>query len=971
MQFIRSKQQVITCPQCDNVIRNDAEVCNICGKRLKGASGKGSPSKQASQKAALQQAQPIQQVQHTRQPIPPLAPASQVQPAPPLPPSLTPPLASQSLASEEVVDDEEIDEAYEEVEYEEEVDEACDIEDMREENDGVDGNIRVPPALPEILDHLHYLSNQTGQIEQYFPADLSEKAQKLDLWKKQLQRALACATLLERSQFQQVESQQILRLRHHLAETARALDFTREYTIKIIGHAGAGKSTLLAAMLGLDIFPRLAGGAVTGVRTRIRLCNEQEPEELRIQFLTRGAFEELLRQTQQHIQHAATPQQREALVNELSILLKAGETFAERYLKNEQPYVEILPRQRWKKEGSRYIEEPARGSQESRLIRLIDYVEYTVHAITPALLPPGSILVDLPGGSAGQLRHDAILREELHEVDAIILMIGNNRFGDDDRTQRIFEQVRRRVTQQQAPDVAARMVFLAVTHWDEITSAASAEKALGSLHPLLHDLPIGYSNYHHHGPDHDLFFYPIRGLDALLATLGKSGQKLDGERSQEGRDYAGRVLSVYPELLKIDSTLPPTASAQDFQEVSVKQHEAMLTFSGLSELMHDLQLFLTSNRYEVQLRQAETQLAMALQQLEDLSWEALNSYGIHSRDLQELQQEMLLRKNKRGAARFEQLQKRTSEMHSAWNDALKQFDAAISSENNPFHRTLELAHQRAARRIRTQITQGQFDHFIQVSNGSPAISPAMEIGHRWIDIDGWGLIRELRQSFTSALERELNEPARTLAEAFLIPIAHKEEVDGALDINQIALGESGGELDEIHKAYNKLKRGIREKARDVCLYVTLSELLNEEKYAPTKDDPAVNALYRLAAVHVKPEEQAQQARQAMGPILDVICSQLAHSTERRIIHLFRYELDKLESRQVYESDRLDLQPGRVPGQFTELVNYLYSLLTERVLTSETLRQQLDEIQTRREADVDYWVELLHDTEELRIARRQS
>ena len=217
----------------------------------------------------------------------------------------------------------------------------------------------------------------------------------------------------------------------------------------------------------------------------------------------------------------------------------------------------------------------------------------------------------------------------------------------------------------------------------------------------------------------------------------------------------------------------------------------------------------------------------------------------------------------------------------------------------------------------------------------------------------------------------MNEPARTLAEAFLIPIAHKEEIDGSLDINRVAFGEFGGELDEIQKSYNKLKRSIREKARDVCLYVTMSELLNEEKYAPAKDDPAVGALYRLVTTPGKPEDIIQQARQLMGPILDVICGQLARSTERRIAHLFRYELDKLEIRQIFDSDRLDTPPANQPGLFADLINRLYSLLTERVLTSDMLRQQLDTLQAQREADVDRWVELLHDAEVLKTVHRQN
>jgi len=918
MQFTTQTQQLTTCPQCDNVVRIDAEFCNICGQRLQPLSGNARPGTQ---------------------------------------------LASQ-LASDE--DEEEEYEDEEEYEYEEEEEEE---ESVQVEKDAA--SQPIPPAPIEIQNLLRRLQEQSAQMEIYFPANLPGKAQRLVAWKKQLQRAHAAAELFERPQLQQIESQQVLRLRHHLAEATRALDYTREYTVKLIGHTGAGKSTLLAALLGQDIFPRLAGGAVTGVRTRVRLCGEQEPEEMQVHFLTRTVFNDLLRQTQQGIKNAANQRTRDALAAELNTLLKASEAFSEKYLKDEPAHVEIIPRERWKEESSRYIEEPARDSEEPRLVRMIDYVEYTVRPGKHSILPPGSALVDLPGGAAGQLRHDTILRDELKHVDAVILVIGNNRFGDDDRTQRIFEQVRRKIVEGRSPDVAARMIFLAVTHWDEINSVASLEKALGSLRPLLRELPPNYGSYHHHGPGNSYFFYSLRALDALLATLGTEKQKLDADRLQEGRDYAGRILSVYPELLKLDSTLPATASAQDYQKVTVKQHEAMLRFSGLPEVTNDLQTFLTSNRYEVQLRQAETQLAMSLQLLEDLCWEQLNHLGVHSRDLQELQREMNMRQSKRGATRFEQLQRRTNEMYTDWNDALKQFDAVIRTENNAFHQALQTAHERAARRIKIRIMQGHYDHFIKVGDGSQGDSPAMEIGNRWTDIDGWNLIKELRLSFSAALERELNEPARTLAEAFLIPIAHKEEIEGSLDISRVALGEFGGELDELQKSYSRLKRSIREKARDVCLYVTMGELLNEDKYAPTKDDPAVGALYRLISTPSKPADIIQQARQLMGPILDVICGGLARSTEHRIAHLFRYELDKLETRQTYEGERLDVPPVSLPGAFADLVSRLYSLLAERVLTSDMLRQQLDSLQAQREADVDRWVELIHDVEVLKTAHRQN
>ena len=91
----------------------------------------------------------------------------------------------------------------------------------------------------------------------------------------------------------------------------------------------------------------------------------------------------------------------------------------------------------------------------------------------------------------------------------------------------------------------------------------------------------------------------------------------------------------------------------------------------------------------------------------------------------------------------------------------------------------------------------------------------------------------------------------------------------------------------------------------------------------------------------------------------------------RIAHLFRYELDKLEERQAFDSDRLDVPPSNQPGAFADLINRLYSLLTERVLTSNTLREQLDLLQAQREADVDRWIELLNDAEVLKTVHRQG
>src|SRR5215471_6280288 len=271
MQFTTQTQQAIICPQCDNVVRIDAEFCNICGKRLR---------------PALADTQPTTSM-----------------------------VASPSYPSQ-----------MQDGDFDDEEDE--DYIDEEDDEDDLDYSVKhtmVPLAPGEVLNLLRQLQEQSVYIERYFPADLPGKAQKLLAWKKQLQRASASAELFDHPQLQQIESQQTFKLRHHLAEATRALDYTREYTVKLIGHAGAGKSTLLAALLGQDVFPRLAGGAVTGVRTRVRLCNELEPEEMRVHFLTRKAFDNLLRQTEQASKNASNQRTRDALATELSILLKANE----------------------------------------------------------------------------------------------------------------------------------------------------------------------------------------------------------------------------------------------------------------------------------------------------------------------------------------------------------------------------------------------------------------------------------------------------------------------------------------------------------------------------------------------------------------------------------------------------------------------------------------------------------------------
>ena len=154
--------------------------------------------------------------------------------------------------------------------------------------------------LDEIMKEMSDLVNQSEQVsmEQYFPGSLPDKAKKIEEWKVQLQRAYSAAELSNQPQLiRYIDEKQDHEIRSTLAEAARTLDFTREYTVKLIGHTGAGKSTLMAAMIGQDIFPRIPGGAVTAVPTHVRLCEDAKQEKMSIHFFNRKEFNDLVKMT--------------------------------------------------------------------------------------------------------------------------------------------------------------------------------------------------------------------------------------------------------------------------------------------------------------------------------------------------------------------------------------------------------------------------------------------------------------------------------------------------------------------------------------------------------------------------------------------------------------------------------------------------------------------------------------------------
>jgi energy-coupling factor transporter ATP-binding protein EcfA2 len=865
-------------------------------------------------------------------------------------------------------------------------------------------SLTVPPSSASLSKEdmrktLQKLQKLSANIEHYFPTKLPGKKARLETWKQQISRAQACLNLLDHPLLQEPELRYLLDQHDALSEAVHALDFTREYTVKLIGPAGAGKSTLLNALLGQDILPVGFGTAVTGVRVRIRLCTQGEPEELLIRFLTREAFDQLLAETEykkdeelaqrkekqrQALADGITQQQQEedsSFTQEWKRLIylrdtvdkHTGKTYIDRYLSDNKPL--ILARDRWKTEGCQFITEST-DKNAPYLVRLVDSAQFTLRADDLSLLPEGSVWVDLPGGSAGQVHHEAILEDELRHLNAVILVIGSTRY-DNEGARKIFDKVYEVVWKNRSPAVAARMIFIVATSWDKITTDTDLDRAKAGMRTLINKLPGSYQHYHKHGPagNETVPFYPISAFDARMAMLGLRKVELDVSQQQEASTYKGDIAAVYDKL-NLPDKKPFTA--QDFKDFP---HQAMLTYSGLPALTQDLQTFLSEQRYEMQLQHALEQLNRAFQQIEDACWGYLNQQKFSGRDLQKLKQEKQRRESGLKRRRFERLQSLISEMLIAWQKALKDYDYARKRRpnQNSFYLALKEAYDKAVEHMYWRIDNREFDKFIDaanyIDNEETRFSWTISPNEEFTEVYGKKLRAALRSSLGSILEQRVQgTPADVLADMFLTSIERQGRGTGrALDIEHVSFGEVNEELEEIQRSFEELLEHIRSIACEVCRYVTISEYIDDEKHLLTKDHILMQELFKLgdilardtadraqpAATEIEtPEYILEEARHIMKKMVMALSSGLVKNTYHRIAFIYRYELDKLEEHTTYDMRSPDKQPEIEPGHFREIVNKLFSTLVSLLDTSQTLGLKIDGLIIQSVVDFDAWADFI-------------
>ncbi len=772
----------------------------------------------------------------------------------------------------------------------------------------------------------------SNAAQRYFPGDEQKRAEVLLRWEHELKVALAYIDLLATQRIARQYDEQI---RRSLTQALHQFDFRRAFEIKLIGRTGVGKSTLFCALLGEDIFPSGSGKPITGTRIKVRfadISNAQDGETM-------------------------------------TVSLRDGTT-------------KTFSRAHWQQAVKDYVLEPV-GAMPNQ-VQQVRAVEFVLQS-KERFFPPNCEFIDLPGGEAGEARHEAILTDELNQLDALIYVTGGSRILDINRDtangsqpQAISQQVKEKISRDRRSDIAARMMFVVLTHWD-IAQGNDRRNYEDSMEKLLAYLPENYRAYHQLGPDGNYFFYPVRAEDAFLATQGiqckEHTRPLSAELQNRGETYRGRISSIYDQLKRSNPTLPPEFTAQKFDDISLEQHQAMLDESQLQTLIDDIQRFLTEQRYEVQLDAASGMLTDAIEQFIMYSCEQLRSYGIDisNRDTRKIS---LLRESyrtQRAQLRQKAIISRIDQMEQAWDDTLQQFMREIdpSQAINPaFAQALEDAFEHATRHVRRFIQSGQFNKTIdnEQINPSGANAPVTEKLSR--SLKRYEFLAALRATLLTALEEELQKPsaaADVLAKTLLKHLERKERPGGPLFLPEVSFG-AFDRNSSLQERYITLKqRYIEERAQDICRYVT-STLLMSEGYGLNETQGALPKLIAFIASNQDPLPTFfSRVHPYMAEALDEMQQKVRQDSTSIILHFFIREVRHLTQRDTLYRSNEYTEPERVrpeDGDFKKLVKDLRTEMVIRLSDPEFIKQ-LDAQLFTHDVEIDLWFSLITQANDLR------
>ena len=552
------------------------------------------------------------------------------------------------------------------------------------------------------------------------------------------------------------------------------------------------------------------------------------------------------------------------------------------------------------------------------------------------------------GAAAGVPRHDRIFHSELDTTDAIILIVKSGRGGDEAATKQLFSDVKRKFVGEKGHDGAARMAFLVASHWEVIKDDEERKNIRDSMGKLLSSLPDNYPSYHTHGRERT-YYYQLRTLDALCAASGVNPTAVGIIRKEDAREYVGTMQTYYEDLKKVTkSPLPISFTAKTFDEITKEQHEAMLEFSGLAELAHDLQEFLATDRYTAQLALASSEIALSLQWLDDVCHQELNKLGIHGRTLNELHDEQIRHRNSYIEMWDEQIRSQLESMYDTWEAALNDYrDNTVQ-----FRIQFQRAYDEVTYQIGQAIMQGKFKHLTQSAAANQNEPTLLEEPRLLVDINGFN--NEIRKYFLFLMEREVNYIAPSLSSAF-VQLLQKRASQGIPYIRQIACGETGNDITNQEKAYENIIIEIKEKAVYICKYIIKAELLDANKYKLSGESEEVKKITVFSYQNVA-EVDFSVLYQYMVEASNKIMEKFVQDTEDRIIRVFEHDLRQLCYR--HDQNTNKNQPYvQKDGTFTNLIKSLRVALQKYLHKSDSILRLALEKQHMQDHDetIDRWL----------------
>lgn len=740
-------------------------------------------------------------------------------------------------------------------------------------------------TLFERLQRLSALTTE-DQLRHYLPGTNTDVTGLLHARQSLLEVLHHCVTLQEQVQ---LDPQHAAEIHNLLDEAIQLLDVTQPYKFVLLDQSHNATSPFLAALLGEALFFQRFAHASTRIRTIIRFCPPTEQEKLYI-----------------HYRDTRPPAA---------------------FFRKEWHEV-------WSEPEQIPLEDPASA---------VAMLEFIMHAGTTSFLPVNSTLLLLPILSATQSSPDAQVLQELQDADASILVFDADHLHSY-TTWRMLDPIKQLLFHLSSHAYGMRKLFLAAASL-EATSVAASPDTETFLDPslLLLALSTNYRRSSQHASEMTSAPDRIRVFDAYFAMLGLQRRFPPTQMQNEVQNYLTRLQALYDTLRQHVPSLPPTCTARYFHEITPAQHEAMLQQSSLPTLLTTIQERLLDQRFHTRLKQAYAKTSKALQRFEDACWSKLDAASIRpsAHTMEALEEALVMHAYQRRAEQRQYLSRRIQSTKHIWRETFLQcIRDTTSTPQSPtaFHTALSAAHQHALQYVRNRIQQGYFDRYLQMDQRPIDDTPMLSIDRLGREVHLSELLGRLRVSLRVAVEEEMSSPAQTLAAAFLTPLEQYEHNDGLYGLAHLTGIEREAVTDEMLGLYTTIKNTIRQKARQACHIITTGALLSEERRLHRSSGSVCALVDFVQNSNESTESFLTQVHERMMVLIEEMHKDIVEQTERPILDFFRYELDQLETYEVYA--RHNGNNATEPGSFTLLMKDLEDRLVNLLHHSEAFRQQI-------------------------------